>query len=223
MIAYTLIRSKRRTLALHVRGGQVEARAPLHMPKAEIDRFVQAKEKWLTDKLAESKGLARKREAFSLGYGDSILCRGREYPLAAETGDKSGFDGERFYIPPGLTPAEIKMCCVQIYRIIARRVLTPKTAEFAARMGVRPAAVKISGAKTRWGSCSSRGSVNYSWRLIMADDDMVDYVVVHELAHLVEMNHSGRFWNIVENVLPDFRRRKARLKELQQRLAGGLF
>ena len=87
-------------------------------------------------------------------------------------------------------------------------------------MGVTPIAVKINSAMRRWGSCSSRMSLNFSWRLIMADDAIIDYVVVHELAHIKEMNHSARFWAVVESVLPDFRERKRKLKELQSRLSG---
>ena len=82
-----------------------------------------------------------------------------------------------------------------------------------------PSAVKINGAKTRWGSCSSKKSINFSWRLIKADDDVIDYVVVHELSHITEMNHSPNFWAIVENILLDYRERKVKLKRLQKRLS----
>jgi hypothetical protein len=85
-------------------------------------------------------------------------------------------------------------------------------------MSVTPIAVKINSAKTRWGSCSNKKSLNFSWRLIMADDDVIDYVVVHELAHLREMNHSPRFWAVVEAVLPDYRERKLKLRALQAKL-----
>ncbi|MDR2568929.1 MAG: M48 family metallopeptidase, partial [Oscillospiraceae bacterium] len=69
-----------------------------------------------------------------------------------------------------------------------------------------------------WGSCSAKKSLNFSWRLIMADEDVIDYVVVHELAHLIEMNHSVRFWAVVERVLPDYRERQKWLRELQRKL-----
>ena len=120
---------------------------------------------------------------------------------------------------PDLPPKHIKAVCVEIYRMLAKRDLTAKTLDFAEQMGVMPAAVKITGAKRRWGSCSSKKTINYSWRLIMADDAVIDYVVVHELAHLIEMNHSSRFWNIVEMMLPDYKLRQAQLKELQKRLS----
>ena len=86
-------------------------------------------------------------------------------------------------------------------------------------MNVTPIAVKVNSAKTRWGSCSGRNSINFSWRLIMADDDVIDYVIVHELAHIKEHNHSDRFWAVVASVLPDYKMRQAKLKILQKKLA----
>jgi predicted metal-dependent hydrolase len=204
---------------LYIRNGGVEVRAPLKVPKRDIDKFVASKEKWITDKLAQSNEQAAQRENFSLDYGDFVTYRGKEYPITAKTGNRLGFDDERFYMPSDLSPEQIKAACVQIYRLLAKRDLTNKVLDFAKQMGVMPTAVKINGAKTRWGSCSSRKSLNFSWRLIMADDDVVDYVVVHELSHLTEMNHSQKFWAIVENTLPDYRERKAKLKLLQKRLS----
>ena len=100
-------------------------------------------------------------------------------------------------------------------RAQAKETLPQRVAHFANRMGVSPARVKVTGAKTRWGSCSSQGNLNFSWRLMLADDRAIDYVVVHELAHLREMNHSPRFWAVVEAVLPDYKQRRLRLKQLQ--------
>lgn len=219
MIAFTLTRSNRKTVAIYIRDSGVEVRAPLKMPRRDIDRFVVSKEKWITEKLAMSNERQAQRERFILTYGDRVPYRGGQYPIAAREGRRVGFDGERFSMPPGLPPEEIKAACVQIYRLLAKRDLTEKVQAFARRMGVTPGNVKINGAKTRWGSCSAQKSLNFSWRLIMADDGVTDYVVVHELAHITEMNHSARFWAVVEGVLPDYRERKARLKALQQRLS----
>jgi len=220
MTNYILYRSKRKTLALYVRDGGIEVRAPLKMPKAEIDQFVASKEKWITDKLKESNERRERRENFSLDYGSLVTYRNKQYPIIARDGDRIGFDDEHFYMPPDLTGEEVKYVCVLIYRILAKRHLTNRVLEYAERMSVMPTAVKINGAKTRWGSCSNKKSLNFSWRLVMADDEVIDYVVVHELAHITEMNHSERFWAIVEGVMPDYQGRRARLDELQQRLGG---
>ena len=218
MINYTLTRSNRKTTGIYIRDGAVEVRAPFRALKSDIDRFVISKEKWITEKLAEANERIQQRNSFELSYGDNVTYRGKQYPIASVQGDRVGFDDACFYMPPNLTPGQIKYACVQIYRLLAKRDLTRKVISFAREMSVTPVAVKINGAKARWGSCSSKKSINFSWRLIMADDDVIDYVVVHELCHITEMNHSERFWALVAGALPDYWQRKARLKELQNKL-----
>ena len=216
---YTLTRSKRKTIALYVRNGDIEVRAPLRMSKRDIEKFIASKEKWILDKIKLSRKQEIKREKFSLNYGDSVICRSKPRQITA-TDDGIDFDDERFYVPSGQTPQQIKQACIQIYKMVAGRDLTIKAYELAKHLFVTPTAVKINSAKSRWGSCSVNGSINFSWRLIMADDEVIDYVVVHELAHIIEMSHSKTFWMIVERVLPDYKERQKRLKELQNRLGG---
>jgi predicted metal-dependent hydrolase len=215
---YTLTRSRRKTAAIHVRGSEVEVRAPLRMPKREIDRFVLKKENWTLKSLAKQQAQAAQKEAFAINYGSSILFRGKSYPITQRNGTRAGFDDEKFYMPTGLSSGQIKATCVRLYKIIAKAHIAKRVDFFASQMGVTQTAVKINSAMKRWGSCSSRKSLNFSWRLIMADDAIIDYVVVHELAHIKEMNHSSRFWAVVERVLPDFCERKHQLKELQHHL-----
>ena len=218
-IDYILTRSRRKTIALHVRSdGSVEVRAPLWLPKKEIERFVAAKEKWISQKLAERYERQTRRAAFSLDYGDTVLYLGKPCLISAGADRRIGYDDGVFYVPPHLPPPEIKQTCVQIYRDQARRILPDRLRYYAAQMLLTPAAVKISGAATRWGSCSAKGNINLSWRLMMADEEVIDYVLIHELAHLRELNHSPRFWAIVAAALPDHRTSKARLRELQKRL-----
>jgi len=217
---YTLIRSKRKTLALYIRNGDIEVRAPLRMSKREIEKFITSKQKWILDNIKQYNQRENQRDSFSLDYSDYVLCRGKQFLITVKTGSRVSFDDERFYIPEGLTPDEIKQACVKVYRKIAKQELTDRTHGFSKLLSVTPADVKINSAKSRWGSCSAKKSINYSWRLIMADDEVIDYVVVHELAHIIELNHSKRFWAIVESILPDYKERKKRLKELQNRLGG---
>ena len=95
----------------------------------------------------------------------------------------------------------------------AKRIFPERTAYFALRMGVDYGRITIREQKTRWGSCSSKGNLNFNWKLILLAPELLDYVVVHELAHRREMNHSKNFWKIVEAELPDYRERRRRLKE----------
>lgn len=95
----------------------------------------------------------------------------------------------------------------------AKQIFPERTAYFARRMGVDYGRITIREQKTRWGSCSSKGNLNFNWKLVLLDPELLDYVVVHELAHRREMNHSAAFWKIVEAELPDYRERRTQLKE----------
>lgn len=220
MLQYTLIRSKRKTAAIHItKDAVVEVRASLKIPKAYLDEFVVSKEEWITAHLVRREQFNKEKAAFTLNYGDPVTLCGKEYPILAKEGRHSGFDGECFYLPPGLPPDNIKQAIVQIYKTTAKHILRDKSDEYAKRINVKPAAVKITGAKTRWGSCSGKNSLSFSWRLIMADESVIDYVVVHELAHIREHNHSSSFWAVVEGVLPDYKQCKRKLKALQDKLS----
>jgi len=222
MIIYTLIRSNRKTAAIYVKNGKVEVRAPLEMKKSEIEDFLYAKMDWVRTILEKQQAQANQRESFAIDYGSRLLFRGRQYPITQRDGTRglAGFNKDEFYMPPGLSPEQIKSTCVRLYKMLAKTHISSRVAFFSTQMGVTASSVKINSAKKRWGSCSSQKSLNFSWRLIMAEDRVIDYVTVHELAHLKEMNHSSRFWALVEAILPDYRERKVKLKELHHRLCG---
>lgn len=99
------------------------------------------------------------------------------------------------------------------YRELARRRITERVCCYAAQMGVSYGRITIRAAKTRWGSCSSAGNLGFHWKLVLMPPEVLDYVVVHELAHRKEMNHSSRFWKEVEKVLPDYRQTREWLKQ----------
>ena len=220
MIQYNLIRSRRKTLAIHVtKDAAVEVRAPLKMAKADIDRFVAEKEKWIETHLARQKLQNEKKSAFVLNIGDMIPLCGKLYPITSRVGNRAGFDGQSFYLPAELPPALIKVALVRTYKILAKSILSERVGQYKGLLKVTPAAINISGAKTRWGSCSGKNSITFSWRLIMTDENVIDYVVVHELAHIMEHNHSVRFWKIVESVLPDYKNRQKELKQFQKTFA----
>ncbi len=218
---YKIVRTDRKTLAIFVlKDGRVEVRAPIWYPKREIERFVAQKENWIYIKQQAVLAYAQQRRAYTPRYGGTARLLGHPFPILAADGP-ARFDGKHFCIPAGLSEEAIAAACEQIYRVLAKELLPRKTAQLAAQMGLSAASYKnihITGAKTRWGSCSARGevrSLNFAWRLMLAGEDEIDYVVVHELAHLREMNHSPRFWALVAETLPDYKQRRLRLKQLQ--------
>lgn len=167
---YTLIYAPRKTMVLRVREDlSVVVRAPSGYPKTEIDRFVEAHESWIEDKLEKQR-----------------LCNARENAL---------------------TPEQILGL-----RTKAAAELPPRVEYYAKCMDVVPTGVKITSAKTRFGSCSSQNSLCFSWRLMLYPPQAIDYVVVHELAHIREKNHSPAFYDVVSAVLPDYRQLEELLK-----------
>ena len=100
---------------------------------------------------------------------------------------------------------------INLHKKNAKEYINHRAEYFAARMGVKYKSIKINSAKTRWGSCNRSGMINFSYRLILAPPELVDYVIVHELAHLKELNHSSKFWKVVYEELPDYKEKQARL------------
>lgn len=217
---YTIKYSRRKTLGLMItKTAAIEVRAPIGTSKKIIESFVKENQDWVDEHYGTVREKVEKREAFQLNFENDLLFLGKSYPLMPIEEARSGFDGQRFYAYAHLIPAELKSNMVEIYRNLAKKVLDHQVKKLSTHMRLKPQAVKINGAKTRWGSCSSKGSLNFSWYLVMAEEDTVRYVVVHELAHLIEMNHSRNFWKIVEQVLPDYQQEKEKLKKLQKTLS----
>ena len=217
-IKYTIARSKRKTIAIHIRDACVEVRAPLHLPQSDIDDYLVKKEKWLVRHLALQLNRLKDRNAFSLNYGSMVFYRGKKYPILASDNNPEGFDGTAFNIPPALSPEGVKAACVRLYISLAKNYLPERTYELAGEIGAIPNAVKINSAKSRWGSCTSTRNINFSWLTIMAHDDVIDYLIIHELMHLKVMGRSKLYWEQVKSVLPDLEDRESRLFIFQERI-----
>lgn len=207
-MTYTIVRSKRKSLAVCVdREGEVLVRAPLGVPKAEIARFVERESDWIAEKSALFKERAARRREFRIEIGSTAPFLGREYPVLA--GEKAAFTGDAFLLCPD---REVKPQLTALYRALALPYLTERTAFYGERIGVIPSGVRITGAKTRFGSCSGKNSLCFTWRLMLAEPELIDYVAVHELCHIRQHNHSPLFWAEVEAALPDYQERERRLK-----------
>ena len=149
------------------------------------------------------------------GYYHSVLFLGREYPSERSQNRAVSFNATGFLLPE-TSSEELRAALADFYRRAAKEYLPKAVERFAPLIGKSPKQVRITSAKTRWGSCSAKGGLNFSWRLMFAPPEGIDYVAVHELAHLIELNHSPRFWAIVEAILPDYRARRQALAELQE-------
>lgn len=167
---YTVIRSRRRTMALEItRDARIVVRAPMWVSQPEIDRFVAGHQAWIA----------------------THLERRQQYQAAH----------------PLPSPEEIAAL-----RARAKEILPLKVDHWAAIMGVQPSGMKITSARTRFGSCSGKNSLCFSLYLMQYPEEAIDYVVVHELAHIRQHNHGPAFYAEVEKVMPDYKRRMALLK-----------
>jgi predicted metal-dependent hydrolase len=211
-----LIRSKRRTLALIVeRDGSVTVRAPMKTSTKAILEFVEKHAKWVKRKQAEIRSTIQESPR-QYKVGEHLYYLGRAYPLkVVHDADDPLVLADSFQLDKSLQE-NAKDIFRNWYREQARTIIKARVAYFADKFQVTIGRVRITSAQTRWGSCSPKGDLNFSWRLVIASPEVIDYVVVHELAHILHHNHSQRFWNLVENWMPDYRIRKSQLRKYAQ-------
>lgn len=199
-----LVFSKRKTIALVVEAdGSLTVRAPKGVSRKRLQAVVEEQAGWIAQKRVEA--LRRLPQERTYTTGEMLPYLGQEYPLFRQdgTGCKLEFDGRRFRLPAGCeNPAA---ACEAWYRGEARRVLQQRVAELARQHGFNYKKVRISGARTRWGSCSSSGTLSFTWRLVLVPPEAVDYVIVHELAHFDHPNHSRAFWQRVGELMPGYK------------------
>jgi predicted metal-dependent hydrolase len=229
----TLVRSKRKTLALIVQGdGSLLVRAPLRLGRARIDQFVAGKADWISKHRQAAVARPAAPAAHHYSAGEQFWFLGQRYPLEivpeahAEARSTARAErpllelkGGKFRLAQRAVPQAAEVFTAW-YKQQARLVLAERVQQVAAcpaspggaRHGLSFQGMHISSARTRWGSCSSRGSLSFTWRLVLAPLEVVDYVVAHELAHLRVRNHSPAFWQEVSALLPDYAPRKQWLK-----------
>ena len=211
-----LIRSKRRTIALIVeRDGSVTVRAPLKMSMKVIEEFVVKHADWVEKKQAEvANAVPEKTKQYQ--QGERFLFLGQAYPLEIVKGTSKKLVLEDAF---KLAESEQKNADILFrnwYRKQAAKIIGERTALFAERYQLPVGKIRITSARTRWGSCSPKNTLSFSWRLVMTPLDVIDYVVIHELAHTVHHNHSKRFWTLVETWMPDYKERRKRLRQYGQ-------
>lgn len=209
---YQLIRSRRKTIAICIgRGGEVTVRAPLHAADCLIERFVAEKQRWICEKSLQMRRLAEEQDKFRVSPGSFLPLLGEHYPV--KEGTAVSFDGDCFYVPKK-DENDIRPQLESFYREAAQRVILERVAYFSGKTGIIPAGVRVGRARTSWGSCSGKNRLSFSWRLVFAAPEELDYVVIHELAHIREHNHSARFWALVGSLMPDYRARHDKLRKL---------
>ena len=219
---YKLIRSKRKTISISFDNDvNVVVKAPNWVSKSKIDSFVSEKEDWINAsrvRLINAKKNELK-ERLQLKNGDELPFWNEKLTLTVireerKTGKVKQIQNRLLLWIPYDADYEMKRSLVEKwYRKQAAELISQKTYQFANKLGVQYKDISIKNQKSRWGSCSSKGNLNFNFRIMMAPEKVCEYVIWHELCHLVHMNHSESFWNLVSSNCSDYKICKQWLKE----------
>ena len=222
-IVYQVRRSKRRkkTIQISVVGGEVRVAAPMRTPNRELKAIVQKRAPWILRHISDA---AMETPPKRLVNGETMPYLGRELPLTVEASDvrrpKMNLDlwGFRLTVPLTLEDEEryevIRGLLTGWYRARAAEQMQSLVEQWRPRLGAETVSrVLVRDQRRRWGSCAPDGTLRFNWRVIMLEPALIEYVAVHELAHLVHPNHSSSFWGLVSQMMPDAQERRSRLRE----------
>lgn len=228
VISYQIISSKRKTMAIQIKDeGAVIVRTPLSCKPDRVLEFVKAHEVWIYNHYLHQCEKNKNRKEFVWEDGAGILIGGMPVCMNIRSGTEPGKlsvalrDNMLVITGEAVSSDMIKEAVHQWFMHIARQKFPVRTKYWAKIIGVDYGRITIRGQKTRWGSCSGKGNLNFNWKLLMLPEELMDYVIVHELAHRIEMNHSYRFWEIVETILPDYKGLRRKLKDYESQVISG--
>jgi predicted metal-dependent hydrolase len=215
-ISYTLKRShRRRSIGLQISEQGLVVSMPLRASEKWLHSVLQEKALWVVSKLDSWQG--KQTPVTKWADGEPLLFRGETFTLRVVTSllkaaPQLTTDELLIQVLDASNQAAIHKIVLQWYKREAERVFAECVEHYAPLMQVQPKAIKLTSARTQWGSCTAQGVVRLNWQLVTMPLHLIDYVVVHELAHLQEMNHSAAFWRVVENVCPDYAKCRGELR-----------
>jgi predicted metal-dependent hydrolase len=199
-----LVRSKRRTIALIVeRDGSLTVRAPQRAALRDIESFIREKAAWVLRTRARLQAIPEVPKKQFVD-GEKFLFLGQPYELKLVKPQRPALQFQDGFTLAGSSQKRGEQAFMRWYKGQALKLISARVKVYSERHGLIPKRIKITSARTRWGSCSPDGTLNFTWRLVMAPLEVIDYVVVHELVHLKVKDHSKRFWNSVEHIMPDY-------------------
>lgn len=209
-----IIRSRRKTIALYIlKDSSLVIKAPLNVSLIYLQDLVNSKREWIERKQRYFAEKTKDESPKRFINGEEFLFQGKLYKLEiAESSSKKVWLDEKLNLSSACFPKE-KEYLTKWYINEARKFITDRVKYFSVLHGFNFKTISINSAKSRWGSCGPKNTLNFSWRLVMAPPEMIDYVVVHELVHTVIKNHSRNFYNKLGLTLPDYRIREKWLKD----------
>jgi len=222
-IAEVIRTNRRKSADIRVDDGAVSVVVPVNTTAEKIDQLLAAKRRWIKEKITLHREMT---PASSKRYvsGEAFSYLGRNYRLKVETGHFAPvklLNGRLVVTVPDGTEKRhmVRNALVRWYKRQAEQKLTEKVKRFEPVVGVEPAGVSIRTFKSRWGSCTAKGKLEFNWQIMMAPNRMVDYVVIHELCHLIRHDHSPEFWREMARVMPDYQHSREWLRENAPKLS----
>ncbi len=221
-LEYILKRTSRKSIGIAIdKTGVVTVSAPNRVTEASINEILIKKSPWITDKLTKIKEqyseIVSSRSFINgetLPYlGKLIKIEIREDKQLKKPIVRLSDDSFVVYCDGKVDAEKIKDSFKLWYLEQFQKILKERVHLYSQRLGVKPGRITIREQKTRWGSCSSKGNLNFNWRLVMASPEVLDYVVIHELCHMKHMNHSNNFWALVQNICPRYKEYRKWLKD----------
>lgn len=223
LVAYRLERTARRSIGFQVGAEGLSLRAPRWVTLAQLEAAIQEKSRWILQKLQEQRERAQEAQAQRMDWrhGAALPYLGGAitlhlHPAAPKGGSllALGPNAWALHLPvsPDATPLQVRAAVAAWWLRHARSLLAERLRHYAPQLGVQWRSLRLSNARTRWGSAKSDGSIMLNWRLLHCRMEVLDYVVVHELAHLRVMDHSPRFWAVVAEATPDHQALRAELR-----------
>lgn len=227
---YKVIKKKRKTLGIKITNdAEVVVSAPIGVTESVIYDIVNKKAAWIIEKLNQIKEIEKYKEKEEFVDGKKVEFLGQVYLLKINR----NFDREKalVYLADNNIVVNIRLSynddeknivvkslLINWFKEQAKVKFLERTEYYAKKIGVKPNDIRVKEQKTLWGSCSGKNNINYNWKLIMAPPKVLDYVVVHELCHILQRNHSNKFWELVGKIMPDYKEIRKWLKENGRRL-----
>lgn len=218
-IEFSVIFRKRKTLSIEVEApGIITVIAPEGATEDRILETVKTKSKWIVQKLFEIKEMEYRKRTKQYVNGESFIYMGRNYSLQIIIDDKITlpvaklFRGKLYVYTYSKNEEIIKQALENWYKDKAKEKIKERVIYYQNYFDIKPTKIIVKDQQKRWGSCTTKQELLFNWKCIMAPSPVLDYIVVHEMCHLVHMNHSKEFWQLLKRVLPDYESRKALLR-----------
>ena len=210
-----MARARRFSLRVAAADGRVTLSLPLRARETDAMAFAQTQEGWIR------AALAKMPQGFAVALGEKITVEGVALTLTTGQGRSVRIEGDQLIVPGN--PDHVGAKVAAFLKLCARDRLATASDHYAAQIGREVTQISLRDTRSRWGSCTHQGALMYNWRLIMAPPAVLKYVAAHEVAHMVEMNHSDAFWAVVAQLYPTWKVQRAWLKRYGAQLQGVRF